>query len=115
MSAYCTALSTSSGSGDKPQPGGGGGGAAGGQGPPEQHGIKQEMVRSMTGLDPWTIGRSQLCSALHRAVRREVPGQDAWRPPYLQELHASRLQAQYSADQEEVLRLDGLINSLVIK
>ena len=72
------------------------------------------LVKTMTGLDPWTIGRSQLRSALDRAVRREVPDQDVWRAPYLQKLLASRLQAHYSADQGEVLRLDNLINSLVI-
>ena len=76
-------------------------------------GSNLEMVRTMTGLDPWTVGRSELRSALDRALRRDVPDQDTWRAPYLQKLLASRLQAHYLADQKEVMRLEALINSLV--
>ena len=46
-------------------------------------------VRSMTGLDPWIVGKEQLCSALDKAVKREVPEQDSWRPVCLQKLLAA--------------------------
>ena len=53
-------------------------------------GSNLEEVRSMTGLDPWTAGRVELRSALERAVKKEVPEQDSWRPVCLQKLLASR-------------------------
>ena len=76
-------------------------------------GSNLDLVRRMTKLDPWTVGRGQLRSALDRAVRKEVPDQDSWRVPYLQKLLTWRLQAHYTADQGEFERLEGLINSLV--
>lgn len=71
-------------------------------------------VKKMTGLDPWTAGRGELRLALDAAVRREVPEADSWRPVYLQKLLGCRVEAHYRADLEEVARLDGLLESLVI-
>ena len=71
-------------------------------------------MREETGLDPWVAGRAELRAALEAADRVEVPQLDSWRGPALQKLLAARLQAHYTADQEEENRLQGLINSLVI-
>ena len=70
-------------------------------------------LREMTGLDPWTVGRSQLKTALELALRREVPVQDLWRPQLLQKLLSARSEAHYSADLVEEERIATLINSLV--
>ncbi len=72
-------------------------------------GSNLEFVRNTAGLDPWTAGRAPLRAALERALRREVPDTDSWRAPCLQKLLALCLEAQFSADEEEVIRLDGLI------
>ena len=70
-------------------------------------------LREMTGLNPWTVGRSQLKTALELALRREVPVQDLWRPQLLQKLLSARSEAHYSADMVEEERIATLINSLV--
>ena len=71
------------------------------------------LIREMTGLDPWVVGRGQLRAALEAADMREVPMQDAWRVPYLKKLLAARLLAYYKAEEEEVEKLQELICSLV--
>ena len=70
-------------------------------------------LREMTELDPWTVGRSQLKTALELTLRREVPVQDLWRPQLLQKLLSARSEAHYSADLVEEERIPTLINSLV--
>ena len=70
-------------------------------------------LREMTGLNPWTVGRSQLKTALELALRREVPVQDLWRPQLLQKLLSARSEAHYSVDLVEEERIATLINSLV--
>jgi hypothetical protein len=70
-------------------------------------------VRKVTGLDPWTVGRGQLRTALEAADRASVPQLDSWRVPCLQKLLAARLQAHYAGDKEEEKRLESLVNSLV--
>jgi hypothetical protein len=71
------------------------------------------LVKDMTGLDPWVAGRGQLRTSIESAVRSEVPEMDRWRVAYLQKLLAARLEAHYTADEEEVARLQSLIKSLV--
>ena len=66
-------------------------------------------LREMTGLNPWTVGRSQLKTALELALRREVPVQDLWRPQLLQKLLSARSEAHYSADLVEEERIATLI------
>ena len=68
----------------------------------------------MTGLDPWTAGRNKLRAALEAAELSPVPPMDTWRIPALEKLLAARLAANYRADQEEVDRLQELINSIVM-
>ena len=72
------------------------------------------LVRDLTKLDPWVEPRGTLVAALEKADRRDVPEQDRWRLPCLEKLLAARLQAHHAADEEEVKRLQELINSLVI-
>ena len=72
------------------------------------------LVRELTKRDPWVEPRGALAAALVAADTRDVPEQDRWRLPYLQKLLAMRLQAYYSGEEDEVKRLQELINSLVI-
>jgi hypothetical protein len=72
------------------------------------------LVREVTGLDPWVVGRAELRAALEAADQAPVPQQDSWRAPALKKLLAARLMAHYAADEREEARLQDLINSLVI-
>ena len=46
-------------------------------------------------------------------VKSKVPERDGWRTACLQKLLATLLEANYMADEMEVLRLQGLIKSLL--
>ena len=71
------------------------------------------LVGEVTGLDPWPAGRKELRAALEAADRAPVPAQISWRVPALSKLLTARLEAHYSADTEEELRLQSLIDSIV--
>ena len=77
-------------------------------------GANLALVRSVTGLDPWTTGRNVLRAGLEAAKRAPVPPMDEWRIPALEKLLAATLTANYRADQVETDRLGELINSIVI-
>ena len=70
-------------------------------------------MKDKTGLDPWVVGCGQIHTALESVVRSEVPERDSWRTACLQKLLATLLEANYMADEMEVLRLQGLIKSLL--
>ena len=72
------------------------------------------LVRESTGLDPWQAGSKQVKAALQVAHRAAVLPQDRWRVACLQKLLATRLQAYYTVNEEELRRLQGLIESLVL-
>ena len=77
-------------------------------------GANLALIREVTGLDPWTAGRNELRAALETAELSPVPPMDEWRMLALEKLLPERLVASYQADNEEVDRLQELINSIVI-
>ena len=70
-------------------------------------------MRYKTGLDPWTVGKDQLKTALGRSTRKEVPELDYWPPQLLQKLLTSRLQVHYLVVLVEEERITTLIASLI--
>ena len=72
-----------------------------------------DLVKRITGLDPWVAGRGQLYSALQATDRREVALEDSWLSHCLQGILSARLEAHYMADTEEVHRLQGLRQYIV--
>ena len=72
-----------------------------------------QLLKDITGMDPWTTSNGRLKEALVGAELVEVPERDRWRLPYLGSLLAQRGEANYSAMEEDVTRLGQLISSLV--
>ena len=72
-----------------------------------------QKVRELTQLDPWTVRKTELHAALEQGLHIEIPKVDSWRPRCLANMLAARSQAFFRADEDEVVRLTSLIESLV--
>ena len=73
-----------------------------------------KLVESITGSSLWTSSKGHLMEALREMERQEVPDVDHWRVGLLTKLLQQRLTAYYGADDENVKRLQDMIDSLVI-
>jgi hypothetical protein len=71
-------------------------------------------VRDATNLDPWQASPAKLKEALSASEMVEVPEADEWRVEYLCTLLRQREEARFLANEERLLDLGDLINSLVI-
>ena len=72
-------------------------------------GVARLDIRTTTGANIDLIRREKLVQQVNN-----VPGEDMWRMKYLARLLSERGEAYYKSEEEEVLRLSGLINSLCI-
>ena len=72
-------------------------------------GVARLDIRTTTGANIDLIRREKLVQQVNN-----VPGEDMWRMKYLARLLSERGEAYYQSEEEEVLRLSGLINSLCI-
>ena len=71
------------------------------------------LVQDTAHLDPWTTSTTKLRRALISSEKVEVPLMDRWKLPYLKSLLSQRREASRQALEEEVTRLEELIESLV--
>ena len=72
-----------------------------------------QKICELTQLDPWSVTKTELHAALEQGLHIEIPKADTWRPRCLANLLAARSQAFFRADDDEVVRLTSLIESLV--
>ena len=72
-----------------------------------------ELVREITGLNPRNDPLFKIKRKLVELDFVEVPAQDKWRVPYLCSLIHARREATHMASDEDVSRLNELIDSLV--
>ena len=72
-----------------------------------------QKIRELTQLDPWSVRKTELHAALEQGLHIEIPKVDSWRPGCLANMLAARSQAFFRADEDEVVRLTSLIDSLV--
>ena len=72
-----------------------------------------QKIRELTQLDPWSVRKTELHAALEQGLHIEIPKVDSWRPRCLANMLAARSQAFFRADEDEVVRLTLLIESLV--
>ena len=72
-----------------------------------------QKIRELTQLDPWSVRKTELHAALEQGLHIEIPKVDSWRPRCLANMLAARSQAFFRADEDEVVRLTSLIESLV--
>ena len=73
-----------------------------------------EILRKETGLNPWTAPYSKLKAALMKVATVEIPPGDFWRPSYLAKLLRQRLTLYHSGEDEAVMGVQALIDSLCI-
>ena len=71
------------------------------------------MIEDETGLSPWVQTQAKIKQAL-ASVKEDVPAGDHWRPDYLAFLLEQIQEAHYGVYQEELDRLNGLIEALCI-
>ena len=76
-------------------------------------GSNLQLMKEISGRDPWDTGLMVMKNSLIENCVREVPSQDFWRVPYLQELLELRLRAYYHCNKEEEDELTAMIDSLV--
>ena len=73
-----------------------------------------EILRKETGLNPWTAPYSKLKAALMKVATVEITPGDFWRPSYLAKLLRQRLTLYHSGEDEAVMGVQALIDSLCI-
>ena len=72
-----------------------------------------QKIREITQLDPCSMRKTELHAALEHGLHIEIPKVDSWRLRCLANMLAARSQAFFRADEDEVVRLTSLIDSLV--
>ena len=72
-------------------------------------GVARMDIRTITGANIDLIRRKKLEKQVNN-----VPEEDLWRMKYMGRLLSERGEAYYKSEEEEVLRLSGLINSLCV-
>ena len=73
-----------------------------------------QLIKDLTGLNPWSTSTSKLREAIACSELVEVSPQDVWRLPYLCSLLSQRGEAHAHAMEAEEKAFTDLINSLVI-
>ena len=76
-------------------------------------GANLDMIRRETGLNMEVARTGQVREKLAK-LTTTIPEEDVWRMKYLARLLKERGEAYYKSEEEEVIRLSGLIDSLCI-
>ena len=68
----------------------------------------------MTNLDPWETSNNIIKNELSLVETLDVPTDDVWRLEYLSKLLGRRLEAHFTNNRNEEMRITDLIRSLTI-
>ena len=71
-----------------------------------------ELVRQLSGEDPWVASPTRVKESLMERELVEVPERDTWRCSYLRKLLEQRQFAHYNGDTDREIHLSQLIDSL---
>ena len=77
-------------------------------------GSNVNLIKRETEVDPWLLSKGVCKQILTSKSITPVPLEELWRVRYLDTLVTNRLMSHYNGNEEEVQRLNNLINSLVI-
>ena len=73
-----------------------------------------DLIRRVTGLDPWCVSQQTLRSVLMQTESEEIPAGDEWHCQFLVKLLDTRLAHHCAGNTEYGIYLQSLIDSLVV-
>ena len=77
-------------------------------------GANLRLLADISGLCPWQAGQLEFRDAVTTKELVQVMEVDKWRVPLLDKLLSQRQTMYYTGEEEELARIDDLINSLCI-
>ena len=72
-----------------------------------------KLVKEKSGLDPMVTGAYKLKEAVHNSELVDIPAHDKWRVQYTRSLLSQLQEAKYLVQDDKVVYLQSLIDSLV--